>query len=283
MFARLRQSKLLADPRHGQMFAQSVLIGCGIAYFSFEMPWWRPAAAVGAAVATQFLISLILAQRFDWRSPVISALALTLLLRTDGPALAALAGAVAVGSKAVFRWDGRHFFNPAAFAIVAMVLFVPGAWVSPGQWGTEAWIVVVAMGIGLFVTGHAKRWEVPLTFLLAWAALSFGRALWVGDPMAIPLHQMQSGALVIFAFFMISDPMTAPWHIGARIGWVIAAACIGFALQFEWVVTAGPIFGLVAAAPLVPVLNRLFPADRARWTAAPSKTPASPQSKGVPA
>ncbi len=265
MLSRLRASPVFADPRHGQMFSQGVLIACGVVWFSFEMQWWRPLAAVAAAVATQFLFSRILRQKFDWRSPVISALALTLLLRTDGPALAALAGVIAVASKALIRFDGRHFFNPGAFAIVVTVLLFDGAWVSPGQWGTTAWIAVVAMGLGMFVTGHAKRWEVPLIFLAAWAALSFGRALYMGDPMAIPLHQMQNGALVIFAFFMISDPMTAPWHPVARAIWLVIAAVVAFALQFEWVVAAGPIFGLVCVAPLVPLFNRLFKAPRAQW------------------
>ena len=40
--------------------------------------------------------------------------------------------------------------------------------------------------------------------------LLLARAFWLGDPLAIPLHQMQSGSLLIFAFFMISDPRTTP-------------------------------------------------------------------------
>jgi len=46
------------------------------------------------------------------------------------------------------------------------------------------------------VTGKAKRWDVSLSLLGFYAALVFGRALWLGDPLAIPVHQMQSGALL---------------------------------------------------------------------------------------
>lgn len=261
-----------ADPRHGQITALSVLILLGMSVFAFEMPWWRPLTALVAALFTQGLFSALLQMRFDWRSPTITALSLTLLLRTEGPDLVALAAILAIASKAVLRIDSRHFVNPAAFAIVIVVLVFDGAWISPGQWGVEGWAVVFAAGAGLAVTYGAHRLEVPLMFLAAWAGLSFARALWLGDPLAIPLHQMGSGALVVFAFFMISDPMTAPWHGGARAVWIGLAAITGFALQTTWIVDAGPLFGLVAVSWLVPLLNRLFPARQHRWRASPFKS-----------
>ena len=249
-----------------------MLVLLGAWAFSFEMPLWRPATAVCVALAVQALGAWVTGLRFDWRSPVISSLSLTLLLRSDGPELVALAAVIAIGSKFILRFDGRHFFNPTALGIVAIVLIFDGAWVSPGQWGATGFAAVAAAGAGLAVTYGARRLEVPLAFLAFWAALSFGRALWFGDPLAIPMHQLSSGALVVFAFFMISDPMTAPWNLAARLFWVGAVAAVGFALQTTWIVTAGPIFGLVAMAPLVPVLNRLFPAPAMRWRPAPEQS-----------
>lgn len=263
-----------ADPRHGQILSLVALALLGSWAFAFEMPLWRPAVAAGTAIAVQFVATRLVGQRFDWRSPLISSLSLTLLLRTEAADLVALAALIAVGSKFLIRAGGRHFFNPTALGIVVVVTAFDGAWVSPGQWGVLGVAVVVAAAAGLAVTYGARRLEVPLAFLAFWAALSFGRAFWLGDPLAIPLHQLGSGALVVFAFFMISDPMTAPWNTGARLLWVAAVAATGFALQTTWVVTVGPIYGLVAMAPLVPVLNRLFPAPAHRWRAsAPITTP----------
>lgn len=259
-----------ADARHGQILALSCLVTLGALAFAFEMPWWRPVTAISTAVVVQMVIAQILTLGFDWRSPVISALSLTLLLRTEGPELVALAAVLAIGSKLI-RIDGRHFFNPTALAIVVVVLGFDGAWVSPGQWGTAGWIAVAAAGAGLAITYGARRFEVPLMFLIAWAALCFGRAWMLGDPWAIPLHQMGSGALVVFAFFMISDPMTAPWHGPSRTAWVGLVAVTGFTLQTLWIVDAGPLFGLVACAPLVPVLNRLLPAKALTWRPLPKQ------------
>jgi len=256
--------QIFADPRHGQILALSTLISLGIWAYAFEMPWWRPITALSVAIGAQALVARVMGFRFDWRSAAISALSLTLLLRTEGPGLVALAAVLAIASKLI-RWDGRHFFNPTAFAIVLTALAFPDAWVSPGQWGTAGWIAVVGAGAGLAVTYGARRFEVPALFLAFWAALTFTRAWYLGDPMAIPLHQMSSGALVVFAFFMISDPMTAPWHPLARATWVGLVAFTGFTLQVNWIVDAGPLFGLVLMAPLVPVLNRLFPSRALTW------------------
>jgi Na+-transporting NADH:ubiquinone oxidoreductase subunit NqrB len=271
-------TRLSRDPRHGQILAVGSLVLAGVIWFGVEMPWWRPVTALAAANLSQWLGSRLSGIRYDWRSPSITALSLTLLLRTTGWELTALAAALAIGSKFLLRFRGRHIWNPAALAIIAVTGLFSGAWVSTGQWGVSGWIGAFAVGAGLAITSKAGRAGVPFLFLAAWAALSFGRALWLGDPLAIPLHQMSSGALIVFAFFMISDPMTQPWHSGARAVWVIAAAAIGFALQHAWIVTAGPLWGLVLAAPLVPLLDRLFPAPRKHWVGLPL-----PQPKGAAA
>lgn len=59
---------------------------------------------------------------FEPRSVLISALSLTLLLRTASPAVAALAAALAIGGKLIIRARGKHLFNPANFGIAATLL-----------------------------------------------------------------------------------------------------------------------------------------------------------------
>ncbi len=277
----MRQSpiaRLARDPRHGQILAVGSLALAGVIWFGVEMPWWRPVTALIAANLTQWLGSRLARIPYDWRSPTITALSLTLLLRTTGWELAALAAILAIGSKFILRIGGRHFWNPATFAIAVVTALFPGAWVSTGQWGVSAWIAVFAAGAGLAITRRAGRAGVPFLFLGAWAAMAFARAWWLGDPLAVPLHQLGSGALIVFAFFMISDPMTQPWHPGARAAWVIFTAGLGFWLQANWIVTAGPVWGLALSAPLVPLLDRLFPAPRKHWTG-----PLPPAPKGASA
>ena len=256
---------ILSDARHAQIAVLFTLILLGITVFDFNIPVWHVAGVLGAALGTQFLCAWMVYTRFDWRSPLITAASLTLLLRTDQFAWSVLAGVIAIGSKFVIRVNGKHIFNPANFAIVILALSAAGVWISPGQWGAASWFAVTLAALGLIVTGKAKRWDVSAMYLASFAAILFGRALWFGEPMAIPLHQLQSGALLIFAFFMISDPMTTPNARPARLIHALLTAAVGAFIVFEFYRADGVILALILTAPLVPILDKFFPAERAQW------------------
>ena len=63
---------------------------------------------------------------------------------------------------------------------------------------------------------------MTLAFLAFYAGAPLGRALWLGEPLAIPLHRLESGALLLFTFFMISDPKTTPDSRAGRILFAVA-------------------------------------------------------------
>ncbi|MEE9348099.1 MAG: RnfABCDGE type electron transport complex subunit D [Robiginitomaculum sp.] len=253
------------DPRHYQIGVLTSLILAGVFVYDFELSPWHALACIGSTLATQALGDRLTGRKFDARSPLISALSLTILLRTGSIWLSLAAGVIAVGSKYLIRFKGKHVFNPANLALVFLALVFGGAWVSPGQWGAAPLLAIVLFGIGGAVSKKASRWDVSFAFLGFYAALVFARALWLGDPLSIPAHQLQSGALLIFAFFMISDPKTTP---NARIARLIYAACValvGFTIQFAYYKSPGVIFALVFTAPFVPLLDILFPASRYYW------------------
>ena len=83
--------------------------------------------------------------------------------------------------------------------------------------------------------------------------------------MTIPLHQLQNGALLIFAFFMISDPKTTPDSAGGRILYGIVVAAIAFVIRFAFYEPGGPIYALILCAPLVPLIDTLWRGKRYRW------------------
>ncbi|MEM9600310.1 MAG: RnfABCDGE type electron transport complex subunit D [Pseudomonadota bacterium] len=257
---------LLRDPRHYQIAVLSSLILIGLFAYSFRLPWWHVVACVGSTLGTQALADRFIANRpFDPRSPLISALSLTLLLRTGSVTLSVLAGVLAVGSKYVLRFRGKHIFNPANFGLVIVSLVFTSAWISPGQWGAAPVLALLLLGLGGIVTGKAKRWDVSLALLGSYAALLFGRALWLGDPMTIPWHQLQSGALLIFAFFMISDPKTTPDRRAGRVLFACFVASVGFAIQFGLHNSAGIILALILCAPLVPLIDHVLRGERYVW------------------
>ena len=96
-----------------------------------------------------------------------------------------------------------HILNPANFAAFAAWAWIPGAWLSPGQWGSESMAALWFIALGGLVTQRIQRWDVSLAFLGTWAALLAGRVLWLDYNAAVGsamwLQQIGNGATLLFA------------------------------------------------------------------------------------
>jgi hypothetical protein len=239
-------------------------------FLDFEIGPTRAALVLGGALFAQYACTrLWKLPAFDPRSPLISGLSLCLLMRTNSLTIAALVVVVAILSKFVFRVGGKHLFNPTNVGLTSMILVTGQVWVSPGQWGNAALFGLLMAGLGGFVVNRASRSDVTLIFLAVYGGLVLGRSLWLGEPLAIPLHRLASGAILLFAFFMISDPKTTP---DSRAGRVVFATLVAFAawyIQFRLFRTNGALWALAGASPLVPLIDRLLPARRYVWTPSP--------------
>jgi Na+-transporting NADH:ubiquinone oxidoreductase subunit NqrB len=254
-----------ADARHAQIGALACLLAINLVAIDFGAAWLASALAMAACLLTQAIASRWLGIAFDWRSPLITGLSLSLLLRAQTPWLFALAGVIAISSKFLLRIDGKHVFNPAGFAILALLLAKAGVWISPGQWGAELWFASLAGFLAILVLQAAQRADIAIFFLASHAVMLAARALWLGDPLAIPLHQMQSGSLLIFAFFMISDPKTSPNSRLGRFAFAFTVAALAHYLSFFVQIRPALYFSLIALSPLTLVLDRVLPAPRFAW------------------
>ncbi len=257
----------LRDPRYYQIAVLSSLVAFGVAGLDFGISAANAVAIVTMALATQYAGTRLCGlPAFDPLSPLITSLSLTLLLRTDLVALAALAAVIAIGSKFAIRVRGKHIFNPANVAIVTLMLATDHAWISSGQWGNAAIGAFALACLGFLVLTRAKRAETTLAFLGAYALLLLSRAAWLGDPLAIPLHQLQNGALLIFAFFMISDPKTTPDHRIGRIAYGAIVASVTMFIQFVLYEPGAPVLALIACSPVVPFIDALLCGNKYNWS-----------------
>ncbi|MBT8066417.1 MAG: RnfABCDGE type electron transport complex subunit D [Gammaproteobacteria bacterium] len=256
----------LQDPRYYQIAVLTSLVAFGVVVLDFGIRWQNATSIVATALAVQYVgTRFARLQRFDPLSPLITSLSLTLLLRTDEPAIAALAAVIAIGSKFLIRFRNKHVFNPANVALVSLMLASDHAWISSGQWGSAAIGAFSLACLGFLVLTRARRAETTIAFLIIYAALLGGRALWLGDPLAIPLHQLQNGALLIFAFFMISDPKTTPDTAWGRVIFAALVATVAFSIQFIYYQPNGPILALIAMAPTVPLIDFLMRGELYSW------------------
>lgn len=253
------------DPRWFQVGALSTLLLASITRYDLAATPGQSAATIAAALLVQALFCAGLRVRFEPLSPLITGLSLSLLLRTHDPLLWVAAPTLAVASKFLLRVRGKHLFNPAAFAIVALLGAGADVWVSPGQWGTQMWVAAGLLCAGSLVLGRVGRLPIAGAFLATYVGLLLARALWLGDPMAIPWHQLQSGSLLVFTCFMITDPRSTPDHAVARLVFAVTTAALAFELQFGFQVRTGLYWGLAAASVLTPLCDALMPAARFRW------------------
>ena len=263
------------DARHPQILALASLLAINILAIDFGATPLNGVFAVLSCLATQAVASRWLKIPLDWRSTLISSFSLTLLLRAPSPLWFALAGIIAMSSKFLVRVEGKHIFNPAGLAIVVLLLSGAPVWISPGQWGAKLWFVALAVGLALLVLPNARRADIAVFFLLSHAALLLRRAIWLGDPLSIPLHQMQSGSLLIFAFFMISDPRTSPNSRLGRLIFAVAVAVLAHNFAFYQQSRPALYFALIALSPAVLLIDRLIPAAPFAWR--------GPRNEGVPA
>jgi Na+-translocating ferredoxin:NAD+ oxidoreductase RnfD subunit len=255
------------DPRLLQIAFLTMLLGGGAALRDFDLGVVQIVLTFVAAFTVQGLLGGVTRQKpISWRSALITSLSLSLLLRADNLWVHPLAAALAIASKFALRIRRKHLFNPANFGVVVALILLPGAWLSPGQWGQEliaaGWIAL----LGATVATRARSADISLCFLTIYAGLLALRTAWLGQNWLVPIHQLSNGALLLFAFFMISDPMTIPDRRRGRIVHAGIVALLAYCWQFELYRTNGFIWALFSAAPLVSVWDRAWPGSRYQWT-----------------
>ena len=248
--------RLPKDPRWLQIaFLCSFLL---LGLTARDFPIWHAPLLFAACLATQLACERLLElPHAGLLSPIITSFGLTLLLRAGSWWVPPLAGVLAIGSKYALRIRGRHFFNPANFGLCCLMLLTPRAWCSPTQWGESGLLLLWILALGLAVAHRAFRADVSLAFLASWMLLRAARVQFLGQRPEVLLHQLASGSLLLFTFFMISDPKTTPRGRAARLGFAGCVAALAFALQHVAYARNPIIWALFLCAPLVPLLDRL--------------------------
>lgn len=271
------------DARLYQIAFQATLLGIGVVARDFTLRWEQMALAFAAGLVTQVLWTRGLGlRRVGVLSALITCFGLSLLLRADSLWVHPLAAALALSAKFIVRIDGKHLFNPANLGVIIGIGLLPGAWVSPGQWGNDLAYAVWLVALGGIVTQRARRWDISWIFLAFWLGMVALRVAWLGQPWAIWWHQLGSGALLLFAFFMISDPMTIPDRPSARALYALLVAVIAFWWQFVLFQPNALMWALFLATPLVPLLDHWLPGQRFAWQR-PASSPLPDKRLGDPA
>ncbi len=309
----------LGDPR---LHVAAVIISVHV-LGQVGLHFWVSVPQILAAILTCWVIEVAItfakSRAFVWpASAMLTGSGVALILRVVGTppdqpwstyaleVFAVVAG-LSLLSKYVIRYRGAHVFNPSNIGLVVAFLVLGSTRVEPLDfwWApltNPAMLAAYAviLGGGLLITRRLRLLPLAVTY---WLVLAAGLAV-----LAASGHSMvtrwsfapvtgfdywrvivASPEVMIFLFFMITDPKTIP---PGRIGRVVFGALVAvvgvlfMAPQTdEFGTKVGLLAGLVAVSAVRPLLERFLPAagseqDSLRWLAGrllPGFAPGAPR------
>lgn len=276
----LKPLKILKDPRWFQIIFLSGFLTFGLMELGWKAEWMRYCAIVVSAIITQTVWMVLEQQSFDGlKSAMITALGLCLLLKSDFLWVNVLASVLAISLKFLVRYKGKHVFNPANAGIILTILITRHAWISPGQWGSSLVLLFFFGAAGLMVLFRVSRLETGLAFFITYFMLAYGyHVAYLGWTMDVVIHKITNGSLLLFSFFMITDPRTIPNDKVTRLIWAVVIAGLSFWLETYFKVRGAPLWVLFFTAPITLILDKVRGGHAFQWLPQP---PASITHKNI--
>jgi Na+-transporting NADH:ubiquinone oxidoreductase subunit NqrB len=263
-------TSIFTDARDYQIGFLATFLGLGILTRDWSVKPELILSLVLTCCLTQIALTSIFKPTenplFALKSALITSLGLSLLLRADRVSTMVLAGFLAIASKFIFSTNKKHWFNPANFGIITALILTPDAWISPGQWGSDWWYLLLFIGLGGIVLNRVGRWDTSVAFFMSYAGLEISRNIWLGWTWDVSLHKLMSGSLLLFTLFMITDPRSIPNARSTRIIWVICIAGLAFMLRNYFYINEAIFIALFALSPLTVILDHFWRSPHFSWS-----------------
>jgi Na+-translocating ferredoxin:NAD+ oxidoreductase RnfD subunit len=252
--------------------------------------------AILATAVIEVAVTAVRNHRLQWpASAMLTGSGVGLILRVGGTQpgdhwsfhgwyLFAGVAAASLATKYLVRWRGSHLLNPSNVGLVAAFLLLGRQRVEPLDlwWAPMGIGMVVAyaaiVGGGIAITARLRLFELALAF---WITLVAGLAIlaWSGHCITTPWSNLPvcdarflwlfatSPEILIFLFFMITDPKTVPIGRRQRVAFGISVGALATLLiapqTTEFSAKVALLSALTVACLLRPLVARLAPA----WSA----------------
>jgi Na+-translocating ferredoxin:NAD+ oxidoreductase RnfD subunit len=243
----------------------SAILEVGIAFRRQRVIIW-PASALLTGNGVAFILRVPGTEHGDWWS-------------MRGAWIFAAASAIALLSKYLIQFRGRHVFNPSNFGLVLCFLSLGPKQADPLEfwWGPMSPALAVALAIivagGLAILGRLHLTEIAVGFWLAFAA-GIGVLAASGHSMTASWHVgpiegadfwwtlVSSPEILVFLFFMITDPRTIPAGRKGRRAYAIGVGLLAtlliapFTTEFAAkVAVLGALFLVCMSRPILELLG----------------------------
>ena len=243
----------------------AAVLEVGIAFRRQHVIMW-PASALLTGNGVAFILRVPGTEHGDWWS-----------LR--GAWIFAGTAAIALLSKYVIQFRGRHIFNPSNFGLVLCFLVLGPELADPLEfwWGPMSPALAIALAIivvgGLASLRRLHLTEIAVAFWLAFAA-GIGVLAASGHSMTAAWHVgpiegvdfwwtlVSSPEILVFLFFMITDPRTIPTGQAGRRAYAIGVGLLAtlliapFTTEFAAkVAVLGALFLVCMSRPVLVLLG----------------------------
>lgn len=218
------------DPRYLIVFLITLVLVLGEARYGILGGYDRLATALGICLVTEVVLSWWLRGRVaNLASAYITGISLSLLIKPQANILwpFALGAFLAIASKYVLTYRGRHLWNPSNFSIALLLLVAADSVaVLSHQWGNDLRINLVIWTFGLVIAWRAKVLHVTLAYVACFILFALIRNAIVGGPLLAELAPITGPMYQLFVFFMVTDPRTT---VSTRKGRIIVVAIVALA------------------------------------------------------
>jgi len=243
----------------------AAVLEVGIAFRRQRVIMW-PASALLTGNGVAFILRVPGTEHGDWWS-------------MRGWWIFAGTAAIALLSKYLIQFRGRHIFNPSNFGLVLCFLALGPELADPLEfwWGPMSPALAIALAIivvgGLAILRRLHLTEIAVGFWLAFAA-GIGVLAASGHTMTAAWHVgpiegvdfwwtlVSSPEILVFLFFMITDPRTIPTGQAGRRAYAIGVGLLAtlliapFTTEFAAkVAVLGALFLVCMARPILVLLG----------------------------
>ena len=173
------------------------------------LPW---IVALTTALATEIVLyRLSTGSWVNILSAYISGNSVAILVKPQGGLLWPffVGSALAILSKYVLRYHGRHLWNPTNLSVCLMLALAPhSVSILSHQWGNDLIMVAIIWAVGLIVVTRARVWHLTIAYVVLFSVLAWVRTLFNHESLGAELGPVTGPMYQLFMFFMITDPRT---------------------------------------------------------------------------
>lgn len=242
----------------GPILISAILVAAHISFGILDTYTKLFVAIIAAFLTEAVLHKMVTGEWRNLSSAYVSGISAGILVRSPMLWPFALCAAISIASKYVFRFRGRHIWNPTNFGIVVMLIIASDSMaVLSIQWGNNMWAMLVIWVVGLVTIYKVNKFHICATYVMAFIAFGYLRSLYTGDLFMAEIAPLTGPMYQLFVLFMITDPKTT---VSTRAGQSFVAFLIAFVEMFFRLGEAvyAPFYALFIVGPIAFIIEMIW-------------------------